>query len=474
MLSLCAPPIRLCQEWSRRQVLQVGSLGLLGLGLPDLLQAQASGPRSRSTRPIKHAAQGKARACILLFLTGGPPQHSLWDPKPEAPEEVRGEFGCIPTTVPGVQIGELMPRTAQLCHKICLLRAVSTQDHAHSSSGYYMLTGQPHQPMNFENANPGPPNDYPSLGGIVRRLRGHDAAGLPAAVTLPQRIFNTDGSVWPGQTAGFLGRQADPWLLQCLPHAPDFRIETFHLPQDLSDDRFRARHRLLRQLDQEFRRLERTGAWQLYDRSTQAAVELLGSASRQAFRLDLEPAKLRDRYGRHPFGQSCLLARRLVEAGVALVQVNWYRGPEEPPDAPVWDTHWHEPKRLKQHLVPPMDAAYSALLEDLDQRGLLDQTLVVWAAEFGRTPRLVRDRAGRDHWGHVFSVALAGGGVRGGQVIGASDKHAAYPREGMVRPQDLTATILHCLGYEPETEIRDTLDRPLPISRGSVITQALA
>jgi hypothetical protein len=473
MLSLHAAETRLCEGWTRRELLRIGGLGLMGLSLPDLLRHRAcASPR---TPPVRYTTSGRAKACILLFLVGGPPQHSTWDPKPDAPEDIRGQFGSIPTSLPGLRVCELMPLTARLCHKICVLRAVSTGDHAHSSSGYYMLTGHPHQPMNFENANPGPPNDFPSVGGIVRRLRGDRPDGIPASVTLPHRIWNTDGSVWPGQTAGFLGRPADPWLFTCKPHAPDFRIDEFHLPEELTADRLDHRHSLLSKVDSLMARTERSGLLGLFDRSAQAAFAMLRSdGARKAFRLDLEPPKVRDRYGRHPFGQSCLLARRLIEAGVTLVQVNWYRGPEEPPDAPVWDTHWHEPKRLKEHLMPPMDAAYSALLEDLEQRGMLDETLVVWAAEFGRTPRIAKDRAGRDHWGHVFSVALAGGGIKAGQVLGSSDKIGGQPKEGMVKPEDITATVFHCLGLDPETEMRDTLDRPLPISRGRVIWDALA
>jgi hypothetical protein len=462
MLSLRSDPIRVCDGFTRREVLRAGGLGLLGLGLPELL-------RAREVNATPQAA--KAKACILLFLFGGPPQHSTWDPKPDAPPEVRGEFKPIPTTLPGLTVGELMPRTAQQAHHLCVLRAVSSNDNAHSSSGYYMLTGQPHQPMNSENANPGPPNDYPVIGGILRKLRG-DQHGMPAAMTLPMRIQNTDGSVWPGQTAGFLGRQADPWLFTCQPHSPTFKIDNFHLPDDLTSPRLDGRQSLLSQVNRRLDAVERSGVLGQFDRSTVQAFDMLRSrGARQAFQLDLEPPAVRDRYGRSPFGQSCLLARRLIEAGVTLVQVNWYRGPEEPEDAPVWDTHVKEGERLRTVLMPPMDAAYSALLEDLDQRGMLNETLVLWAGEFGRTPK-INGRAGRDHWGHVYSVALAGGGIRGGQIIGSSDKIGGQPKDGRIEPQDLTATIFHCLGYHADTEIRDTLGRPLPISRGRVIRAA--
>ncbi len=462
MLRLLGPGTRLCDGWNRREILRVGGLGLLGTGLrlPELVQgASLAGDSSF----------GKAKSCIVLFLMGGPPQHSTWDPKPDAPPEVRGEFGSIATKVPGMALSGLMPLTAQQADKICVLRAVSTGDNAHSSSGYYMLTGRPHSPMNVENANPGAPNDSPSLGALVGRV-GTPSAGLPTSVTLPHRIFNTDGSVWPGQDAGFLGRGADPWLLNGVLGPTGYHVREIDLPDDLEPSRVGNRKRLLENLRQT---LDASSSSNVFDDRTRSAFELLASpASRQAFEVEREPEPVRDRYGKNPFGQSVLLARRLVEAGVRLVQVNWNRGADEPPANPCWDSHVNESARLKTVLAPPMDRAHSALVEDLHARGLLDETLVVCMAEFGRTPRL-DGGGGRGHWGSVFSVSLAGGGVRGGQVHGSSDKIGAYPREGLVRPEDLAATLFHCLGHRPESEYRDRLDRPHPISRGEVIRAIL-
>jgi hypothetical protein len=285
------------------------------------------------------------------------------------------------------------------------------------------------------------------------------------------RIFNTDGSVWPGQDAGFLGRGADPWLFTCQPASPGFRVPDFALPADVSLDRLGQRQALMERLNRTLDVGERSGVLGSFDRQSQQALDLIRSPqARRAFLLHQEPERVRERYGRSPFGQSCLLARRLVEAGVSLVQVNWYRGPEEPADNPVWDTHSREAARLRTTLMPPMDQAYSALLEDLDQRGLLGETLVVSTAEFGRSPR-INKAAGRDHWGRVFSTVLAGGGVRGGQVYGSSDRMGSLPRDGRVRPEDLAATLFHALGHEPDTLIHDNLGRPLPISRGEVIRQ---
>jgi hypothetical protein len=470
MLRLLGPNVRLCDGRNRREVLRIGGMGLLGAGLnlSDLLRvpAMANGPI------LSTSSFGRAKSCILLFLMGGPPQHSTWDPKPDAPAEVRGEFGPIATTVSGLSISELLPRTALVADKFCILRAVSTGDNAHSSSGYYMLTGRPHQPMNFENANPGAPNDAPSLGALLRRI-GTTHSGLPRSVTLPHRIFNTDGSIWPGQDGGFLGRTSDPWLLNADLGAQGYRIQEIDLPSDIDRGRLRGRRDLLGRIQRRVDVLDRDTSAGTFDEHTRQAFDLLGSSqARQAFRLEEEPEANRDRYGHTPFGQSVLLARRLVEAGVRLVQVNWYRGPDEPPANPCWDSHVKESSRLKEVLAPPTDRAYSALLEDLDRRGLLEETLVVCMAEFGRTPRL-DGNGGRGHWGSVFSVTLAGGGVRGGQVYGSSDRIGAYPAEGRVRPEDLSATIFHCLGYSPTTEYYDPLDRPHPISRGEVLQAIL-
>ncbi len=460
MLTIRDRSVRLCDGLNRREVLHVGGLGMLGLSMPQLVRGQAA---------TAHAA-GRAKSCILLFLMGGPPQHSTWDPKPDAPSDIRGDIRPIATRVPGIHIGELMPRLAQHADKLCILRAVTTRDNAHSSSGYYMMTGHPHQPQNVENANPGPPNNLPSMPGAMQYLRGVRGA-MPAGVRLPHRIFNTDGSVWPGQDAGMLGRAADPWLFAPAPASPDHRIREFSLAADVPLSRLDCRQTLLGAVDRGAEAAQRSGLLEQHDRQTQQAFDLLRSdRSRHAFDLQLEPTAMRDRYGHSQFGQSVLLARRLVEAGVSLVQVNWYRGPDEPSDNPCWDSHVNETARLRTVLVPPMDQAFAALLDDLSGRGMLEETLVVCLAEFGRTPRF-NSRGGRDHWGYVFSLALAGGGIRGGQVYGASDRIGAHPQEGRVLPEDVTATIFHCLGYPAHTEIHDLQGRPLPLSRGQVLRQ---
>jgi hypothetical protein len=456
---------RLCDGITRRDWFRCGGLGLLGLSLPALWQARATASSARTN--------GSAKSCILLYLTGGPPQHETWDPKPDAADGIRGDLKPIASAVPGLMVGELMPRIARLADKYCILRAVSTLDHSHSSSVYWTLTGQPHAPLNNESAKPGAPNDWPCLGAVVQHLRKSRGA-LPGAITLPEQFIGNNLVVPNGQNAGFLGRKADPWLLTCDPAATSFHAPALGLPEDVPALRFDSRRGLLQQVNRHLDGLERSGALDLYDSQSRRAFDLLRSeTARRAFDLNREPAPVRDRYGRHKFGQSVLLARRLIEAGVSLVQVNWPREPGDmQADNPLWDTHSKNTERLKNPLMPQWDQAFSALLEDLDSRGQLAETLVVCLGEFGRTPK-INGSGGRDHWGGVFSVALAGGGIRGGQVVGASDANGAFPKDGAVQPQDLVATILHCLGIPQDTEIHDRVGRPVAVCRGTVIRQAV-
>ncbi|WP_239465444.1 DUF1501 domain-containing protein [Gemmata sp. SH-PL17] len=462
MLSLPAPrSTRLCDGPSRREALTIGSLGAFGLTLPNLLHAREGASRSRSAPP-------KKRSVILLFLGGAPPQQETWDPKPDAPAEARGDMGVIRTATPGLIVGETMVKTSRLTEKIAVLRACQTNDNAHSASGYYMTTGYPHQPMQVENAKPGAPNDWPSIGGVVRKLLQPHCT-LPAAVTLPEQSANDGNLTWPGQDGGFLGRGADPWLITCAPELGTFEVPGLSLPPEVPSTRFDQRKGLLEALGQAVahRHTAPDGA----GAHTQRAFEMISSpAARKAFDLDAESVKTRDRYGRSRFGQSCLLARRMVESGIPLIRVNWTRVANAPNNG-HWDTHTNNSEGVRK-LMPVLDTAYSALLEDLSDRGMLEDTLVVWVAEFGRTPK-INGAGGRDHWGPCFSVALAGGGVRGGTVYGSSDKLAAYPKDGRVLPQDLHATIYHSLGIPLDTEIQDGLGRPLAICRGEPVKPIL-
>jgi hypothetical protein len=487
MLPVFDQGYQLCDGVTRREWLRLGGIGLGGLSLDRLLASRAaraadalgspvspgSSPAATSSAPrLSLSSFGKAKSVIVFGLVGGPPQHETWDPKPQAPAEVRGEFGTIASKTPGLLVGELMPKTALWTDKIAVLRAVVTNDNAHSSSGYQMLTGVPHIPLNQESALPKAPNLAPSMGALVRAVR--PAPGqLPSAITLPEHIWNDGNFPWPGQDAGLLGQRYHPWLIHCDPSQEQFTIPGLALPAELPALRVDQRRNLLQQLNQQLIGLESASTVGNYGVHARKALDLLsGSRSRDAFQLSLEKPETRDRYGRSRFAQSILLARRLVEAGVSLVQVNWTRIKDEPNQG-GWDTHAKHNESLKKLLMPMMDQAFSALVEDLHQRGLLDETLVVWFGEFGRTPKF-NGNAGRDHWGRCFSLALAGGGIRGGVVHGVSDKHAADPVDGVVEARDLIATIFHCLGHSSDTELYDPVGRPMPLSRGRVIDQIVS
>ncbi|MDR3635490.1 MAG: DUF1501 domain-containing protein [Isosphaeraceae bacterium] len=462
MLSLLGEPIRLCDGVSRREAMRIGGLGLLGLSHPGLLRARAAASAGTT------AGFGRAKSCIVLFMLGGPPQHETWDPKPDAPETIKGDWKPIASRVPGVLVGELMPRVAQRLDKLCVLRAVSTGDNAHMSSGYAMLTGFEHALGKNREDFTVSAEDRPSLAGLVRHLR-HGPPGLPSAVVLPETIYNNPHVVWPGQNGGFLGRLNDPWLVECDVHRTEFEVPQLRLSDNLPALRMSRRRDLLSEVDRHLAALAGSPAVLRHDQQFVQAFDLLrGTRVRRAFDLEREDPRLRDRYGHHKWGQCCLLARRLVESGVSLVQVNWPRDQAANTGNPGWDIHNDGTNRLKDHLMPPMDQGFSALLDDLDARGLLDETLVVWMGEFGRTPR-INAGGSRDHWGSVFSVALAGAGIRGGHVHGASDRIGGQPKDGRVVPADLAATILSCLGIAPETEVRDTLGRPLAVNRGSAL-----
>ncbi|MCA9079714.1 MAG: DUF1501 domain-containing protein [Planctomycetaceae bacterium] len=466
MLRLTAQGMHLCDGVTRREWLRLGSLGLGGLTLPTLLRARAEGAETG------HPAT--AKSVIVLFNSGGMPQHETWDPKPEAPKEVRGDFGVISTKTPGLFVGELMPKLAQLTDRIAVIRSMVTGDNAHSTSGYQMLTGVPHVPLNRENAGPGKPNDWPSLNALVQALRP-TRGGLPASIALPRKMANNNGQdPWPGTDAGFLGRKVDPWFLVCNPNEENFTMPGGEFLDGMAQARFDSRLSLMQQLRQPLDQLERQATITDYSNYQQQALELIaGGSARQAFDIEAESPETRERYTRTHYGQSVLLARRLIEAGVSLVQVQSVSEDKNRPNGGGWDTHTKHSESLKGWLMPTFDQVTSTLILDLEERGLLDETLVCMVTEFGHTPKFNK-REGRDHWGRVFSIALAGGGIRGGIVHGASDRNAAEPALDPVQPCDYLATVFHCLGFAPDTIVHDVEGRPLPISRGKVLDGLLA
>lgn len=457
---------------SRREWLRVGGLGALGLSLPALLRAQQ--PTVAPVAPLRNlhgATFGKAKNVIFLWLQGGPPQHETFDPKPDAPAEIRGPFRPIATNVPGIRISELLPRTARYADKLAIVRSLHTNDDNHDVSGYWVLTGYPYGPGSARQIKP---NDWPYFGSIVKMLKPSERLPALTSVWVPDLMRLNDNVTPAGQTAGFLGRMWETERFVGDPGSPTYRIEGLDPTGDLTPARLSRRRDLLSQVDTHFRTIERGGAVEAWDRLSQHAFDLVTSgAARAAFDLRREPAQVRDRYGRYSWGQTVLLARRLIEAGVRLVHVNWLREPgDSAVDNPMWDTHAQNADRLQDCLCPQFDVTFTALLDDLEQRGLLDETLVVAIGEFGRTPR-INTQGGRDHWGHVFSFVMAGAGISGGQVLGSSDRQGGHPVNDPLRPHDLTATIFHLLGIDPQGVFYDKNNRPHFLTRGEPLYRLL-
>lgn len=441
--------------FARRTMLKVGSLSALSLSLPQL----ATGRQIQSTA----AGGGRAKSCIMLFATGGPAQHETFDPKPDADLAVRGEFDPINTNVPGIQICEHLPLLAASAHRYAIIRSTYHKSGTHGVGVHYNLTGLGHAPR-----RQGEPQvsrqDPPCIGGVIRQLRG-DKNGLPASVQLPVRIGDQNNFQWGGQHAGFLGPQFDPLMLIDEAWNPGTLPPAFLPHPDIGLERLDSRARLLSQMEEQRPTLPEESL-ATYKLAQQRAFSVLDAKSAwEAFLIDREKPETLERYGDNKFGRSCLVARRLVEAGVGLVTVPWmYLTSSQ-----NFDTHSNHFNLMKELLLPPVDRAFSALLEDLEVRGLLDETLVVWTGEFGRTPK-INDSAGRDHWGNVYSTVLAGGGIRGGQVFGASDRSGAEPAERPVHVTDFVATIYHALGYGIGTSVDDSGGRPRPIVQGRPVT----
>lgn len=450
MFRIPGRPQQLCSGWTRRDFLQVGASAALGLSLPHVLQAKSSGP-----------SLGRAKNCILLFLTGGPPQHDTWDPKPDAPAEVRGEFRPIETSVPGTFISEKFPLLAQQAHRYCLVRSVVHGDSTHTSAGYTMLTGAEHSTPNIAEASAVRPSvkDHPHLGSLLSLLKP-SSAGLPTFVSLPEIIKDAAVNTFPGQGGGFLGQRFDPFRIEANEPRTQLVAPTIAMPPELNLDRLNDRKLLLAKLDRQFAAKAAERNFREMDSFYSQALDIVRSPQAQAaLDLEREPQKVRDRYGDHLFGKGCLLARRLIESGVRLATVYWhYEGPD---DSPVWDTHGNNFDHLRKRLMPPTDQAVSALVEELAERSLLEETLVICMGEFGRSPK-INAQAGRDHWPGVQSIMLAGGGVPAGTLYGSSDKLGGSPATDPVSPSDLFATFLHLLGVRHDTSITDLDGRVLP------------
>lgn len=444
-------------------MLRIGALAPLGLSLPTLLASQEARGAGSS------GSFGKAKRCLLLFMWGGPAHQDLWDMKPLAPANVRGEFKPIRSNVPGMHVCEHLPHLSKQMDKLALVRSVTHTDNNHSTGAHWMLTGHKHT-LSAENFGASP-NDFPQIGSVISKL-APGSSNLPTFVALPELIATTAGAVVPGQNGGRLGKQYDPLRIDQHPDEPNFKVATLSLPDDMNPVRVDARLNLLDSFNTGRRDLEMARQIKAMRSYQGRAADLLTSTQAgQAFNLAAESDRERDRYGRQTFGQSVLLARRLLEAGVKLVTVYWHR--DKPGVDTTWDTHGDNFKQLKNRLIPQVDRPIATLLEDLQQRGLLDETLVVWMSEFGRTPT-VNAAAGRDHWGPCNTIWMAGGGVPGGQVFGASDKHAAFPANDPVSPSDVAATIYHLLGIDSHAFVHDRENRPHVISHGKELIRVLS
>jgi hypothetical protein len=457
---------------SRRRFLEVGSLGGLSLGGLSLGGLSLAAIRAEAAEPSVDRLFGRAKRCVLLFLMGGPPQIDTFDPKPAAPAEIRGELSPIATSLAGVQFSELFPKLACQAHRLCVVRSVTHDDRVHTSAGYTMLTGRPHPAANADGVGPRPsPTDFPHWGSVLALAHPPDR-GVPAFAALPEVIKDANVNEIPGQSAGFMGRQYDPFRIAGEAKSGQFRPPDILLPDDVTPARLGERKALADRLDAAYRDADRRAAAGDLDVYRAQALDLLSAPSvRRAFALDREQPAVRAAYGPHLFGQGCLLARRLLQAGVRLVTVYWhYEGPD---DSPVWDTHENNFPHLKNRLAPPTDRAAGALLDDLAVHGLLDETLVIVMGEFGRSPK-INSKGGREHWPQVQSILLAGAGIRAGSVYGASDRDGGLPAELPVSPADLTATFLHLLGVPTATELRDPTGRPFVASEGHVVRGLLA
>jgi uncharacterized protein (DUF1501 family) len=456
MLELTSPSPRRCDGISRRGFLRAGSLGFAGLTLADALRARACAATGQG-------ASVPDKSVILIWLDGGPPQHETYDPKPEAPAEFRGPLEAIATAVPGVQVSELLPYHARLLDTVSLIRSLHHDNGDHFAAAHWMLTG--YLGSNAVNQRP----QYPSAGSIIARIKGPKQSGMPAYVGLP----NTHSvGIAPGyHGSAYLPSAYNPFNADGDPNSDGYRVPNLTLPSGVDSHRLDGRRGLMGALDSTRRAFDESGLAAGFDRFEQEAFSLvLGQRAREAFNVHKEDPRLRDRYSRHQWGQSALLARRLVEAGVRYVTLT-FGG---------WDFHSSLEKGMHS-VLPILDATVGSLIEDLESRGLLDSTIVIVMGEFGRTPRMNKTGVpgadpvpGRDHWGNVMSVLVAGGGFARGQVVGASNARGERPRSRPVRPQDVMVTLYHQLGIDPATTFANRTGQPITIgSNGQLISELI-
>jgi uncharacterized protein (DUF1501 family) len=435
-------PAQFCEGVTRRDFLHAGALSLLGLTLPEWMRLQAQGAADRDVN------------CIMLFLCGGPSHIDTWDPKPDAPAEVRGPFAATQTNVTGIRLAETFPRMAQIADKYSVIRSVyHTATAVHDTGHQMMQTGRL-----FTGGI-----EHPHVGCVLGYLKG-PRGEMPAHVLLPRPIGRTGGNLPHGHTAGYLGRQYDPFILNADPAAPDFRVPDLLPPAYISAIRADRRQRMRDSVDAAMASFETSSQARQLDSNFHLAYQLMSSPrAREAFDLSREPAANRDRYGRTRFGQSCLLARRLIERGVRFVTVNMF---ETVFDEVTWDIHGSRPftdiAQMAREVVPNFDRGFTALMQDLGERGLLSNTIVTAMGEFGRTPK-INPAGGRDHHPGVWTILMGGGPIRGGRVIGESDELGYRPKSRPITPGEVAATIFRGLGLDPHRELPGPQNRPLPL-----------
>ena len=462
-----------CVKPTRREFLRAGAVPLVGLGLPQLLHARAVGQQA-----LRTGQTGKAKACIILFMWGGPAHQDTWDMKPDALEEYRGEFKPIATKVPGIRICEHLPLLAQRMDKLALIRSMTHNNVDHTTATHFPLTGRDMVTRSGPRSD-----DYPSYGAVLAKL-GRGKGPLPPFVSMMPVVPNGAPRFVEeshGQDGGWLGPAYSPMRIDADASKPDYAPAGFSLHADVPESRTERRHELLQSLEQQRVQLAQHPQMAVSNAHFDRAFSLLASQqAADAFDLSKEDMRVRERYGMNIHGQAVLQARRLVEAGVPLVTVFWQNDGITNVSV-YWDTHARNFIDLKTRLCPVTDQAFSALLDDLQARGMLDETLVVWTGEMGRTPKVGQSvvggagaaKDGRDHWPHVFTTVLAGGGIKGGVVHGASDRYAAYPADKPTAPADLAATIYHCLGVDPKMQIENRLGRPQTLCEGDPIEAVL-
>lgn len=440
---------RVCQGPSRRALLRAGVLSAFGLGLRDLLHGRTL---ARGESDSSGFQPGTAKSCILVWMAGGPSHIDTFDPKPDASSDVRGEFKPIATNVPGVSISEVFPRLAQSMNKLALIRSLTSPEAEHDRASQHLLTGY----------RPSPAMQYPSYGSVVGKVRGFSASTLPPYVAVPDAPF--------AASSGYLTPAFDPFAVGGDPNQGNFRVRDLTPPDRLTLERLQRRKRMVRSLDGFARDVPDTPLTTSRDSFSEQAYELLTSSQAQAaFQIDSESAATRERYGRTPCGQACLLARRLIEAGVGFVSVN-DRGMGQA----AWDTHVQNFPMIKDTLAPPLDQGLSTLIHDLDERGMLESTLVVVMGEFGRTPK-INPNAGRDHHGRANSVLMAGGGITPGVVLGKTDERGDSPVDRPVTPADLAATLFTALGIDPDRTFETPDGQPIRlVDKGKSIKEIMS